>query len=169
MEINDLAIPTTARMRVKDRYGELTNVYISGHTPDSKQWRQAARKHGPKGQDTLSMRVQKKGGNTVELPNDPNAYENRIKHMAAIVTNIEGLTDDGNPWVFSPDAVLKLFSNDGWAYIVEQWEDFMDNYHKFLEDAETTVNSGSSVSAGSTDTKIVSGLSSPDLNLTSNG
>ena len=169
MELNNLALPTTTTMRLIGQDGRETDVYITGHTPDSKEWRQAQREYAPKGQENLSMRVRKKGENTVDLPTDPNAHENWVRRLAAVVTDIQGLTINGQPWVYSPEAVFELFSNDGCAWIVEQWEDHMDDRRNFLKPAGTTANSGSNVSAGSTVTRTGTGQNSPDLDLTSNG
>lgn len=135
MKLDSLVKPTTTKMEVL-LDNEPTGVFITGHTPDSAEWRKAQRKvyGAPKG---TNIRIGKRGeNNTVQVPADPDAYGKRIQLLASVVTNIEGI--DG--WVYSPEAVLELFSNDGCSYIVEQWENHMDNREAFLSGAETPVS-----------------------------
>lgn len=150
MDINNLTIATTTQMELMGLDGRPTGVTISGYTPDSKEWRQAQRQYNPQGSDKLSMRVDKKDGNTIDLPKDPNAYENRIKMLAAVVTNIEGLTSGNAPWVYTKEATLALFANDGCAWIVDAWEDHLEKRTNFLKPTAPPANSGSDASHGST-------------------
>lgn len=138
MKLNDLVIPTTTRMEVLSQYDEApTGVFITGHTPDSKEWRQAQRAIANPNANT-SIELGKKGANKIQIPNDPKAYEKRIRLLASVVTNIEGLDD----FQFSQSAVLDIFMNDGCAYIVDQWETHMEDRKAFLEPPEKTAKRG---------------------------
>lgn len=142
MKLDDLIIPTTTSMKVfKD--GEDTNIVIHGYTPDSKEWRQA-QKALLDPTKTPSVQLGKKGKNTMDIPNDPKAYEKRIKLLASVVTNIEGIEG----WEFSPQNTLILFMNDGMAWMVEQWEDHMEDRSNFLETSESPAKGGSKASRG---------------------
>ena len=142
MDINAAKVPTVSTFEVK-KNGENTGVVVTAHTPDSKEWRRAAKIHAPKGQENLNMRVQKKGDSIVELPNDPDAHENRIKKLAAITISIDGFKDQGKPVVFTPQMILDLYSDDGMAWFIEDLENHMDDRANFLDSAEKTVKSTS--------------------------
>ena len=151
MKLNELEIPTTTTFELI-RAGAQTGVYVTAYTPDSKQWRAAQRKFS-NAATNLSMRVGKKGGNTIDLPPDPKAYEKRIELLAAVVTNITGIED----WEYSEEAALQVLSNDGCAWMLDSIEDQLEDRANFLENAETTAKSGSSVTVGSRPKKIANG------------
>ena len=142
MDFNKAKVPTIARLEIRQNKAP-TGVFVTAYTPDSKEWRQASKVFAPKGQENLNMRVQKKGDSIVELPNDPNAHENRIKKLAAISISIEGFKDQGKPLVFTPQMILDFYSDDGAAWFIEDLEDQLDDRANFLDSAEKIVKSTS--------------------------
>lgn len=157
MKVSNLVISTTTRMKVRaadggpllDENDDPDDVYIVGHTSDTKEYRKAAQRIF-KSDKPQKMFIGKKGRREIEQQNDPLIYEKSIRLLASVVTDIEGITEDenGNPWAFSTENVTRLFLNDGCAYIVEQWGEHLDDRKNFLDSSETSAPSGSELSPG---------------------
>ena len=122
MKLDNLGVATlTSFTPVHPIHGD-TGIVIEGHTPDSSLYKTVERKYNPPPK-TTHMSVSKRGGNRIEIPTDPNAAEKRIKRLAEIVTNVTGIDD----WSFSDESVLTLFQRDDCQWLVDAWEDHLDD------------------------------------------
>ena len=143
MKLDQLGITTTTSFSpVHPIHGE-TGIVITGHTPDSKTYKQVERKHTPPPKST-TMYVGKKGESRVELKNDPNAAEKRLNKLAEIVTSITGIDD----WTFSTEATTELFHREDCQWIVDQWEDHLDDRSNFTQSSTKTARPPSKSSHG---------------------
>lgn len=150
MELSAAKIPTKIRFEVSNPATQVGGIFVTAFTPDAKEWRAAQRQYAPKGQENLSMRVQKGGDSLIDLPSDPNAHDNRIKKFAAITIDIEGFTNGGEAVKLSADDILALYSDDEMAWLVDGVEDKMDDRANFLESTGKIVKSSSDALHGST-------------------
>lgn len=124
MKITDLQRSTLTTMQLRnedgselvDAKGKPVDIRITGHIKKSAAWRAAEAKHTHRNKPR-SVQIGKNGVQTIQVPNDPNAYEKGIKLLAEVVTDITGIQG----WEFSSDAVYELFSNEGSGWIADQW------------------------------------------------
>lgn len=143
MNLDQLGIATqTSFSPVHPIHGQ-TQIVITGHTPDSDEFERVNRKYNPPPK-TQTVRYGKRGGASAEIPRDPNASDKRKKILAAIVTNITGI--DG--WEYSADAAQELFLRDDCAWLVEQWEEHLDDRGNFLAPSAPSAKRGSKSTAG---------------------
>ena len=144
MKLDALLIPTTTRMEVVDVNGNDTGVFIVGHTPDSKEYRQAQAqivKNQP-----IKRHFDRSGDSYIEIKVDPKDRERNIMLLASVVTDIEGLDDFETSYA----NVLELFSRDEFAYVVDQWKDHLDDRKNFTNGSAAPASTGSRSKRGPT-------------------
>lgn len=124
MKLDDLLSKSTTSLELlhfKDE--EPTGVIFSGYTPDSKEWKQAARKiSGPNKKQFLTI---EKAGSKIEL--DKDAADKRVKLLIAITTDISGI--DG--FKSTPESIEKLLKDPQAAWMLEQWGEHLDDRANF--------------------------------------
>ena len=110
-------------------------VEIEGYTPDSAEWRVLQKTIvQPNKKQNLII---EKGRNLIEL--DANSADKRRELLSKVITNITGL--DG--WVFSTDAVVKLFDDPLYSWMLDQWGEHVDDRANFFGKPVTVAKSGS--------------------------
>ena len=103
----------------------VTDIVITGHIPGSDEWDRIAQKLHPQPKST-PVYYGKKGEARSEIPRDPRAKEKRIKLLAMVVTDLTGIEG----WEFSDEAVLELFLHPDLYWLVNAWEDHLEDEKK---------------------------------------
>jgi hypothetical protein len=124
MKLTDLASKTETSLELlHPTTQEETGVVISGFTPDSKEWRKAAKKiNGPAQKQYLTI---EKKASKIEL--DKDSGEKRKKLLIAVVTDITGIDD----FKSSPETINELLDNPAYGWMLEQWGEHLDDRSNF--------------------------------------
>jgi hypothetical protein len=126
MKLSQLASSATTSVELKHpQTGEPTGVVISGHTPDSKEWKDAVKRiNGPVAKQNL---VIGKGTNHIEIDGS-GTREKTTQLLSEMVTGIDGLDD----FKYTPEGITKMFENPIYAWIMEQWGSHTDDRKNFF-------------------------------------
>lgn len=117
MKLSDLIAPSTTTLELVDEATkEPVGVTLTGHTPDSSEWKKLAKKYATKN-DTV---IVKKDG--THVPIDSKAADKQRSILIESITNIEGISG----WKFSEEKRDELLGNHGCQWILDQWKAHVD-------------------------------------------
>lgn len=126
IDLASLASPETTTLELKHPVSDKpVGIKLTGFTPDSAQWAKNQEDIYGVEKSKALMRFEK-GGASMEVDNDP---EKRKELVFRSLTKLEGAKDfDGD----SATEIKKLLSKPEYKWMLEQWEDHIDERKGFF-------------------------------------
>lgn len=150
MELSALASPSTTSIElIFPPTEQPSGVVITGHTPDSPEWKALDKEHNP---PNLKQKLFfEKGRQSMEM--DGKGMEAREKIIKGAIISIVGIIKDGLPLELSDPMTIGVFlSNPKYNWMYEQWEAHIDERGKFWTESAKPPGSGSNALDGSMET-----------------
>lgn len=125
LNIEDFASPTTTEVQLRHPVTKkLLNAFVEGYTPDSDEWAALEAKY-IKPKQAKSLIISKKANS---VPIDPEAAESRKKVTLESIIGIRGFNVE-----FDKKKRESLLSDRRYSWILEQWEDHLDDRANFFD------------------------------------
>lgn len=121
---------------------ESTGLFIEGHTPDSKEWKEVVKKiQGAPKDQKLHMT---KGGSYLEIKADKKEQSDADLILTGVMTGAYQLSGEKKASLNESDFnLLKINMLGEWGHVLDQWRTHLDDRKNFLQKPEAEPKTGS--------------------------